>query len=155
MHHCHGCRLRCRILKKTATRHAHSVGYCKVDSYTLRVQETSLEFWDCVRFPNQPIRTFFLWLPLYAWKRTKLEIWPQRPMYFAATIAIHHSAVRGVALSMGVVLFMGVVLSMVGGTFHGWWLWSLLGWRPAGRVASMGLSAKPKVLLLAKPLELQ
>ncbi len=35
----------------------------------------------------------------------ELEIWPQRPMYFAATIAIHHSG--GVALSMG------------GGTFHG------------------------------------
>ena len=33
-------------------------------------------------------------------KHFKLEIWPQRPMYLAATITIHHSG-RGVALSMG------------------------------------------------------
>ncbi len=45
-----------------------------------------------------------------------------------------------------------------GGVAYPWggWLWSLLGWRPAVGVASMGGgSAKPKVLLLAKPLELQ
>ncbi len=65
------------------------------------------------------------------------EIWPQRPMYFAATIAIHHSAARGVA----------------------WWhipgggLTLVLTWLKAG--GGGGGSAKPKVLLLAKPLELQ
>ena len=74
----------------------------------------------------------------------KLEIWPQRSMYFAAAIAIHHSD--------------------GGGTFHGGWhfIWRVaypwrgltlvLTWLKAG---IHGGSAKPKVLLLANPLELQ
>ena len=56
----------------------------------------------------------------------KLEIWPQRPSYFAAAMAMH----SGVA--------------------YPWedWLWSLLGWWFGG-------GGNAKVSLLAKPLDLQ
>ncbi len=99
-------------------------------------------------------------------KQEQLEIWSQRPMYFAATIAIHHSAARGVALSMGgwcfswrrVVLFMGGWHFLWGGWYFSWGgvdFGPYLVEGQQGGVASMGGSAKPKVLLLATPLELQ
>ncbi len=83
----------------------------------------------------------------------QLEIWPQRPMYFAATIAIHHSAARGVALTMGGGTFhRGVAYPWGGGFDFGPYL--VEGWQGGG-IHGGGGSAKPKVLLLAKPLELQ
>ena len=75
-------------------------------------------------------------------KRLQLEIWPQRPMYFAAASHCHtpRGAGEGVAHSMG----------------GGVWLWSLFGWWPAGGWHLWGGGPpKPKVSLLAKPLELQ
>ncbi len=93
-------------------------------------------------------------------KKAKLEIWSPRPMYFAAT---HHSEGGGGAFHGGGTFHGGMALSMRGGTFHGGWCfpWGVFHFGPYlvdGRqgVASMGGgSAKPKVLLLAKPLELQ
>ncbi len=72
--------------------------------------------------------------------RTELEIWPQRPMYFAATIAIHHSGGGG-TFHGGVVLSMGVALFIGGGTFPwGGGLTLVLTWlmTGGGGVASMG-----------------
>ena len=62
-------------------------------------------------------------------------------MYFAATIAIHHSAARGVALSMGGGgAFHGGVALYVGGGLTLVLPWLMAG--GGGGVASMGGSGK-------------
>ncbi len=58
--------------------------------------------------------------PDIPWKvNRQLEIWNQRPMYFAATIAIHHRAARGGGAFHG-----GRHFPWGGGTFHVKGLWA-------------------------------
>ena len=60
--------------------------------------------------------------PLLGWIfiQQQLEIWPQRPRYLAATIAVHY-AVEGVAHQWGRHVSGGVALSMGGGTLVEVW----------------------------------
>ena len=71
-------------------------------------------------------------------------------MYFAAAIAIHHSEGGGTFHGGGVVLSMGVAYPCPGGFDFGPYM---VNGRQGGGIH--GGSAKPKVLLLTKLLELQ
>ncbi len=75
---------------------------------------------------------------------TQLEIWPQRPMYFAAAIATHHSKGGGMSVVGGGGIFLEGGLTLV------------FPWLMVSRGEGLALGeGEPKVPSSLKPLALQ